>query len=72
MRDFDQETEQQRLFRSARPPSSGRYTLDVSNVPANVPNGALRSSATIDTDGKTRRLWTPGDPWSDDFYFGGG
>ncbi len=29
-------------------------------------------TTVVDSEGRVRRKWGPGDPWTDDFYFGGG
>ena len=57
-----------KLVRQARPPAQG---ASLNEVGAGRVNDSFAQDTTIvDSDGKVRRRWQPGDPWSDDYYFG--
>lgn len=56
------------LVRQARPPAAGSPRVQ-SNA-GRMGSGGGATTTQIDEDGNVRRLWTPGDPFSSDFYFG--
>jgi hypothetical protein len=51
--------------------------LSASNIPAtplNIATGAVDSLNVVsrpNASGKTLEMWMPGDPFTDDYYFGG-
>lgn len=60
----------QNTLRTLRNPSQGvLMSASPGTIVAVVPPAP---SIIVDDNNNIRRLWTPGDPWSSDFYFGGG
>lgn len=60
---------EKRAQRAARPVSSGNRMQG--NTGGRITLSPEKSGAQIGDDGKVRRLWMPGDPWNDNYYFGG-
>ncbi len=56
--------------RGARQPSQGSVLSSTSSRSHSFPPS--REDALIDDEDNVRRLWTPGDPWNSNFYFGRG
>lgn len=57
------------ILRQALPVAQARQmggAADAGTV-AGIPS--TTSSTLVDADGKVRRLWLVGDPWTDEFYF---
>lgn len=65
----DDDVLNRKLIRQARPPASGNARLQ-SGLARMSGQSAPPSESIVDEDGKVRRLWTPGDPWDSNFYFG--
>ena len=66
----DEDIINRRIVRDARPPMAGSRMNALNN---NRVSSLPQAVATIvDTNGKVRRKWMPGDPWTNDYFFGGG
>lgn len=65
----DEDVLNSRLIRIARPPSIGSR-MNQSSA-GRLQSGASSVNTIVTSDGKVRRLWQPGDPWTSDYFFGG-
>lgn len=58
------------IVRTARSLSQGNVTNAASSP--SIAQPVAQASAVVGEDGKVRRRWYAGDPWTDDYYFGEG
>lgn len=65
----EHDIEAREVVRQSRTPAQGSRLTALSGG-GDINTISSASSTRIGNDGKVRRLWIPGDPWTDDYYFG--
>ena len=70
-RDIDDDILTRRLASALRSPAQGKASHSTANASSGISAAAVATDTVVDDSNKVRRLWTPGDPWNDDYYFGG-
>ncbi len=66
----DREILDRQIVRMSRPPMSGsRMNASTGGI---LLAGSGRTNTMVDENNQVRRRWMPGDPWTSDYFFGGG
>lgn len=65
----DQDIFVRRIIRRARPAAQGSV-MNTANAGGSLSSPEIADEVITDS-GEVKRLWTPGDPWDDHYYFGG-
>lgn len=58
-----------KIARQSRTPLQG--SLSNAMVGGSISTPSAPDEFKITDEGAVKRLWTPGDPWTEDYYFGG-